>query len=392
MAKKIKIGLITATDPNDKQSWSGVHYRMLKALENQGFSVVILGPVVLDKFTNYFLKIALYYLNTLHTVRYGKKYNKVHSQLVSFFHGRFFRKKIKEHTVDVIFAPAASNQIANLRTETPICYYSDATFALMLNYYDNFSGFSKISIKESNQIEQKAINKSKTQVFSSKWAFNSAAKNYMAKKAFVVKMGANIESDPPQEVLFKNYDTTLELLFIGVDWKRKGGDIVYETLEKLDNRGYDICLTVVGTVPPKAHPKMKVIPKLNKNIENDRLIFEKVLSNSHLFFLPTRAECFGIVFCEANAYGIPVISTDTGGVSSVIENDVNGYLLPHAATSEDYFKVIESLILDKNKLKQLAKTSREKYNEELNWNNWGIKMKEILLLTQASSNEIKVLN
>lgn len=35
----------------------------------------------------------------------------------------------------------------------------------------------------------------------------------------------------------------------------------------------------------------------------------------HLLLLPTRAECAGIVFNEASAYGVPILLTDTGGVS-----------------------------------------------------------------------------
>jgi glycosyltransferase involved in cell wall biosynthesis len=389
MERLLTVGYISDSDPRDKRSWSGIHYQMIKALEEQGFTVIPLGPVKLGKRTTKVLNLVMHYRNRIHQFLYNKKYNREHSHLVSYFHGRFFKKKIKEHTIDVIFAPVASCQIAHLKTRIPICYFSDATVAVMLDYYEFFSGFSELSMKESNEIEQKAISNATTQVFSSKWAYDSAVSDYHAKKPFIVKMGANIESTPPLEDTIKNYDNTIELLFIGVDWKRKGGDIAYETLEKLDQKGYDVRLTIVGCVPPKAHPKMKVFPFLNKNIDEDRLVFEKLLKGSHLFFLPTRAGCFGNSFCEANAYGIPVISTDTGGVSFVVEEDMNGCLLPLAATSEDYCNLIESLILDKEKIKGLAITSREKYNEELNWSKWGIKMKEILLYTHATSLPVK---
>ena len=380
MENKIKIGFITTSDPNDKKSWSGTYYRMLKALEGKGFEVIALGPISLGRYSTFFIEKSLHYLGKLHNLLFRKKYNRGHNHLVSYFHGRFFRQKLKENKVDVIFAPAASNEIAHLRTKIPICYFSDATISVIMDYYESFSGFSNLSMKEGNNIEQRAINNSKAQVFSSKWAFDSAVSDYNAQNPFIVKLGANIEIDPSEEVMNKNYDSTFELLFIGVDWKRKGGDIAYETLERLCDSGYDVNLTVLGTVPPVEHPKMKVIPSLNKNIESERLILENILSNSHLLFLPTRADCTPIVFCEANAFGLPVISTDTGGVSSVIEHGINGYLLPLSATSEDYFNVIESLISDKDKIKELAKTSRKKYKEELNWNTWGDRMEEILLL------------
>lgn len=381
MKKQLKIGFLTNTDPMDKRSWSGIHYRMLRSLEDQGFYVVCLGPVKLDRYSNFALNKLLWVFKKIHNFLFRNgRYNSSHSHIVSFFQSKFFNKIIRKNNVDIIFAPAASNQIAHLNTQIPICYYSDATVAGMIDYYDSFSGFSSYSIKESNQIEQRAIKKSKAQVFSSKWAFDSAKLDYNAKNPFIVKMGANIDVDPlDQNIVNQTYDSIIKLLFIGVNWKRKGGDIVLETLRKLDKKGYSVHLTVVGSTPPYEHPNMTVIPNLNKNIKEDMLIFEDVLQKSHLLFLPTRADCSPIVFCEANAFGLPVISTNTGGVSSIIEDGVNGFLLPLSATSEDYLILIENLINDKDKLKSLAKSSREKYEKELNWHQWGIEMKEILL-------------
>ncbi len=386
MEQKLRIGMITVGNPYDKRSFSGVHFRMLKSLKEQGFIVITLGPVRLNKFSNWLMHFILLLFEKATRIITKKKYNKIHSHTLSIFHGRFFKKKINENRIDILFAPAASTQIAHLKTNKPICYYSDATVSIMLDYYNYFSGFSSFSKNESNQIEQRAINRSKTQVFSSKWAFDSAKRDYNAKNPFLVKMGANIDVYPTEDSTMKKYDTVINILFIGVDWERKGGPLILETIKKLDLKGYDIQLTVVGCNPPHNHPKMTIIPFLDKNKEHDLLIYTELFSKSHLFFSPTRADCTPMVFCEANAFGIPVISTDTGGVSSVIENEVNGFLLPISATSDDYFKIIENLINDKKKFERLAKTSRKKFLTELNWNQWGKEMKQILMLTHACRN------
>ena len=131
---------------------------------------------------------------------------------------------------------------------------------------------------------------------------------------------------------------------------------------------------------------MDVIPFLDKNKKDDMLRFQNLFIKAHLFFMPTRADCTPIVFCEANAYGLPVITTDTGGVSSVIENGVNGFMLPINAKSEEYSKIIEDLISNKETLKKMSESSRQKYLEELNWRQWGREMKKILLLTSCINN------
>lgn len=377
----LKVGIITAEDPTDKRSWSGIYYRMNKALSEEFSVVVNLGPVKLGKFKNIWMKVQLVFCSIMHKLVFRKIFNRTHNNIKSRYHSNFFDKEIKKNKVDVLFAPTASVQIAHLKTKIPICYFSDATFSSIANYYDSFSDFSKRSIKISNEIEQRAINKSAAQVFPSQWALDSAKQDYGAQKSFLVKMGANIDNDPKDEEIIKQYDSAINILFVGVDWKRKGGEIVLETIDKLDKKGYNVKLTVVGCIPPQIHPKMNVIPFLNKNKKDDMLKFQELFKKSHLFFMPTRAECFGIVFCEANAYGLPVITTDTGGVSSVIEDGVNGFMLPLNTESEEYFNVISNLISDSIKLKRMAETSREKYLKELNWKQWGKEMKEILLLT-----------
>lgn len=382
----LKVGIITAADPTDKRSWSGIYFRMNNALKEEFSTVVNLGPVRLRKLDYYMMHLQLKFFEFFHKIIFQKRFNTGHNHIKSKYHSRFFDKVIQQNKIDVLFAPSASIEIAHLKTDIPICYFSDATVSGIVDYYDSFANFSEKSIKISNEIEQKAINKSTTQIFPSKWAFDSAKQDYGAQKPFLVKMGANIDENPQDKDVIKQYDSAINILFVGVDWKRKGGDIVLETIDKLDKKGYNVQLTVIGCVPPQTHHKMNIIPFLNKNLNDEMLKFHELFKKSHLFFMPTRAECFGIVFCEANAYGLPVITTDTGGIPSVIENGVNGFMLPLNAGSEEYFKVISNLISDSAKLRRMAETSREKYLKDLNWKQWGKEMKEILLLTFCISN------
>lgn len=379
--QNLTVGVITATDPNDKRSWSGSHYYSNKALKDQFTSVINLGPVKLGKLNYLLMHVQLQIGGVIHKYLLGGTFNKRHNHIRSRYHARFFDKAIRHHKIDVLYAPAASIQIAHLKTTIPICYYSDATVAVMLDYYENFSHFSKRSKRISNEIEQMAIRKATTQVFSSQWSLNSAINDYGAKHPFLVKMGANIDEAPKIEELIKQYDSTISIVFVGVNWQRKGGDIVLDTIDLLCQEGYDVHLTVMGCVPPKTHPNMTVIPFLNKSKKDELQQFQDILKKAHLFFMPTRADCTPISFCEANAYGLPVITTETGGVPSVIENGVNGFLLPYNAGGPEYAQLIAGLVSDKNKLKELVITSREKYEKELNWGRWGKEMEPILLET-----------
>ncbi len=385
--KNLIVGIITAKDPEDKRSWSGAYFRMSEQIKNEFGNVVLLGPVKLSRFNYIKMQLELLGSSIFHIIFYQKKFNRLHNHIRSRYHGRFFDHIIKTTNVDVLFAPTASIEIAHLKTDIPICYLSDTTFKLIYNYYDSFGPFSSKSVKISNEIEFLAINKSITQVYPSSWALNSAKEDYYAKNPFLVKLGANIDENPDKEGLIKQYDSDINILFVGVDWKRKGGDIALETIDYLDKKGYKVHLTVCGCIPPLTHPRMTVIPFLDKNKQEDMLKFKSLFYEAHLFFMPTRAECFGIVFCEANAYGLPVITTDTGGTSSVIEDGVNGFILPESATSTAYADLIMKLIDDKELFRKMSNMALEKYGEELNWTRWGKEMKKILVLTKKLAHQ-----
>jgi N-acetyl-alpha-D-glucosaminyl L-malate synthase BshA len=65
----------------------------------------------------------------------------------------------------------------------------------------------------------------------------------------------------------------------------------------------------------------------------DRVIFfgnsneiDRILCFSDLFLLPSQTESFGLAALEAMASGVPVISTNTGGLPEVNEQGFSGYL------------------------------------------------------------------
>ena len=97
----------------------------------------------------------------------------------------------------------------------------------------------------------------------------------------------------------------------------------------------------------------------------------------HFLILPTRAECFGVVFCEASAYGIPSMATDTGGIPNAVINGENGFRFPLDARGETYARKIVEIYQDyENKYLPLSRSSRKTFDELLNWDHWAKKTDE----------------
>ncbi|MCV5127117.1 glycosyltransferase, partial [Escherichia coli] len=69
--------------------------------------------------------------------------------------------------------------------------------------------------------------------------------------------------------------------------------------------GIDVRLKICGCTPNQEilPAWVELIDKINKNNVEEYQKFIDVLSNADILLLPTIAECYGMVFCEAAAYG-----------------------------------------------------------------------------------------
>ncbi len=108
---------------------------------------------------------------------------------------------------------------------------------------------------------------------------------------------------------------------------------------------------------------MTVIPYLDKNDERQSLELEKLYQMSDFLFFPTRNDCYGIVVCEANAYGLPVIATDTGGVPDIVKEGENGFLLPYNAGGKEYAELIAKIYRDNQHYTELVRSSRAAFDK-----------------------------
>lgn len=371
MTKKTKIAFLCSGSPTDKKIWSGTIFKMYNALLTQGFDV---KWIQVNRFstleTKFFMSI-----ENLHKKIFKRGFNRNHFVAKAFSASKKLQKALKTSDAEVIFAPTTIADIAFLKTNKPIIYLNDATFHQLLNYYGGMSGFGLLSKKTTVFIEKLALQKSNELIFSSQWAAQHAIDFYKIpkEKVHVIKFGSNAQA--PDHIVEKEYSGEITFLFLGVEWERKGGQIALDAIKILRDRNYPVKLHVVGCIPLLEETEvMNVIPFLNKNNPEEAEQIFNFLQHSHFMFMPTRADCTPISFCEAASYGLPVISTDTGGVAAVVESGETGILLPIEATAEKYADQIEILLQHPKRIRVLSQNAREKYEKELNWSVWGEKM------------------
>ena len=371
-----RIAFLTTLDPLSKRTWSGTVHYMGQALRKHCGEVVFLGPVPHGQ-----LGGRLY--NRLVRFLFGKRHDYSHSLPYARFCGRYFNDRLQRERFDVVFAPAASTGIAFLDTAIPIVYASDATFGLLKDYYPEFTQLTGRSAGAGEIIERLAIGKARISLFSSHWAADSAVNVYGAppERVRVIPFGANLDTVPDGGSAVRRKGTgRLRLLFLATDWRRKGGDLALDTLTSIHRRGVDAELVVCGCTSPTTihHERMTVVPFLSKDEPRQGERLFELLGSADLLLVPTRHDCTPIVFCEANAFGVPVVTTATGGVPELVRNGENGIILPYSARGEDYAEAIFRLWAAPGRYAALRKSSRGAFDTRLNWDSWASAVDEIL--------------
>ena len=87
-------------------------------------------------------------------------------------------------------------------------------------------------------------------------------------------------------------------------------------------------------------------------------------SSSHICVIPSLYEGFGFGAGEAMACGLPLISTQSGGLKEVIGQEA---VIIEAASSEAIIKAVKDLFSNKEKQLALSRAGRTRMEKEFNW-------------------------
>ncbi len=373
----LRIGFLSTQDYLDRNAFSGTLFYMYSALNRSGFKIVHLGEPHTSSLWRNLLKYLNKILSTLRQDFTTSEMKRIRSKI---------QKQLDRTYCDVIFAPVSGSEVVHLNFTSPIVYLSDATPKLLAKYYQRFDNVAEL--QEANWEEKVAIEKSSRIVYSSEWAACSSVNAYTAdpEKITVIPFGANLDRPPTKdEAMIRTKrigkKSSCKLLFAGRDWHRKGGNVAFDTLLALHEKDVDAELWIVGCVPPNhvKHKRIKVIPHLNKKNPKHRDQFNNLFLEADFFLFPTRADCSPIVLSEASAFGLPILTTDAGGISTIIKHGKSGYMLPLSASGKDFANLIVRILSDSDHYQQLVYNSRQEYEQRLNWDSWAESIHDVFI-------------
>jgi glycosyltransferase involved in cell wall biosynthesis len=137
-------------------------------------------------------------------------------------------------------------------------------------------------------------------------------------RAVCVYSGTNAGS---QAAVEKTKEFQSRVLFVGIDWERKGGPDLLKAFERVLEAHPQARLRILGCAPRVSSPRIEVLGKVPL-AEVGRHFAE-----SDVFCLPSYFEPSATVFAEAMHHGLPVVSTFGGGTPDRVLDGETGYLV-----------------------------------------------------------------
>ena len=161
-------------------------------------------------------------------------------------------------------------------------------------------------------------------VTTTEWARRSVIEDYKIdeNKVKVVYPGINIAKFEPPDRSKRDTKARYNILFIGGDFKRKGGEDVLEVFLTKFSEVANLHLVTYASIDCK-HPNVYIY----KNIKAYTPEFLELYYQADAFVMPTYADAYGTVFLEAMAAGLPVIATRLGPIREIVSHGETGFLI-----------------------------------------------------------------
>jgi phosphatidylinositol alpha-1,6-mannosyltransferase len=178
------------------------------------------------------------------------------------------------------------------------------------------------------------------------------------------------------------------ILSVGRLVERKGFDQVLRVFPELRRRYGNVFYAIVGRGPDQTRLESLIrehnlsdAVRIFGDISDEQLV--AFYEMAEIFVMPSRelengdVEGFGIVYLEANAFGLPVIGGRSGGVPEAVVHNQNG-LLVDPVDANQLLQACSALLDNLNKRQELARQGARRLIEEYNWTVQGGKLFELL--------------
>ncbi len=147
------------------------------------------------------------------------------------------------------------------------------------------------------------------------------------------------------------------ILFVGVDWERKGGPELVDAFRKIRSVEPDAELWIVGCRPAVREPGVVVRGRLSQAETAE------CYRRADVFCLPSRMDPSASVLAEAAGFGLPVVATPVGGNVERVRDGETGFLVG----ADGLAGKLVSLLGDRDLRERMGAAGREMATREFTW-------------------------
>jgi glycosyltransferase involved in cell wall biosynthesis len=208
----------------------------------------------------------------------------------------------------------------------------------------------------------------------SAFSTESLIKDYgcLARAVLQVESGPNVPP-PPLSMNDARYRAR-HILFVGVEWARKGGPDLVAAFKRLRAEGMPVRLTVIGCSPRLSLPGCEVIGRIPP------AEVPRYYADATLLCVPSRREPAAAVFSEAAHYGLPAVSTTVGGIPERVLHGSTGYLVP-PRDPDALATALRRILDDPDECRRLGEAARRYAQERFTWPRTVSLMRDRILTT-----------
>ncbi len=151
-----------------------------------------------------------------------------------------------------------------------------------------------------------------------------------------------------------------QIVFVGVDWERKGGPELLHAFTRVRRSCPRATLLIVGCRPRIDEPGVEIAGPASQAKVSE------YLGGSTVFCMPSWREPFGIAYLEAMAAGLPVIASNLGAAPDFVIDGETGYTVDPGDVQQLADRM-EQLISDPQRAREMGQTARGLVETNFTW-------------------------
>lgn len=350
---------------NAKNSWSGTSYSLRKALEK--YYDVIFIDVALNKVEDITSRVI---------VKLGKYVScNVVSDIFNYFYcNRIIRKLNKYKDIPVLEIGCS------IILDRKYYVYHDMS-CKSWDYVDkqinktgkdfkngNFNIFCKAELNRRVKVEKQVLSNASKVFYMGNWVNKLMQEYYpdIKDKFIAVGGGVNNEFNLSTKPKIKN-----QILFVGLDFERKGGYLVLEAFDILINKYIsDAKLIIIGVDKIKDVKNVTWLGRISREESS------KYFAGSQIFCMPSIFEAYGLVFVESLCFGLPVVARDDYEMHYFVEHGKNGYLIDKE--DADLLAKYMAKALNNEEMKERVQREAINYQKRYSWDSVAYKIANVI--------------